>query len=287
VKKFIVILGILVLVLAGSGVAADVNPASEENPGSGPPLTILVAGYGWYRGIPEGQTNNAELVALALDGEMIKARNDDGRVVALGQVHSIVMPVTWYGAWPPVAAAIEELDPDIVVGLGTGGSLTIEPWGSNLMNGTDADPEDPTKEVTMDHVPIDPDGPDWRTGSLPYDEMVLACLEAGIPARRGYTTGYGDGYPTATPGWYLCNFFTYYGPQYVEENELDIDIGFIHIWNRPEYRAWPRYEILTDPDITQEDFDYWIEKSHSSSMELSRTIDAIRICLEECVRASA
>lgn len=38
VKKLLVILGILVLVLAGSGVAANVNPASEENPGSDPPL---------------------------------------------------------------------------------------------------------------------------------------------------------------------------------------------------------------------------------------------------------
>jgi len=286
-KVGLAVLLVVVLVLSSLFAFGGVFAKQPANDG-GKPLTILVAGYGWYRGIPEGQINNAETIALALDGEMIFARDASGTVIAKGKVHSIVIPVTWYGAWPPVAEAIEELNPDIVLGLGTGGSLTIEKWGSNLMNGTDADPEDPSQEVTMDHVAIDPGGPDWRTGSLPYDAMVLAMLEAGIPARRGYQRGYSsEGYPRATPGWYLCNFFTYYGPMYVEENELDIDIGFIHVWNRPEYRAGPRYETLTDPNITPDDFTYWIERSHSSSMEITRTINAIRIGLQECVRARA
>ena len=198
------------------------------------PFKILLAGYGWYRSIPEGQTNNAETVALALDGAKIKARDENGRVVASGRVHSIVMPVTWDGAWPPVEAAIAKLNPDIVLGLGTGGSLTIEPYGSNVMDGCDANPDDPTQEVCMEHEWIQSGGPDHRMGSLPYDEMVLACLRAGIPAKRGAIRDYReiDGvlYPQATPGWYLCNYFCYKGPWYVEENNLDIDIGFIHIW---------------------------------------------------------
>lgn len=257
-----------------------------------PQFTILLAGYGWYRGIPEGQTNNAETIALALDGEMIQALDKQGRVVAQGLVHSIVMPVTWYGAWPPVAAAIEELEPDIVLGLGTGGSLTIEPYGSNVMDGCDANPEDPTQEICMEHEWIQPGGPPHRRGSLPYDEMVLACLAAGIPAKRGAKLPDriidGVAYPYATPGWYLCNYFCYKGPWYVEENDLDIDIGFIHIWNRPEYRAWPRLEAIEAcGKKDQECFDYWIEKSHSSSMSIDDTIRAITIALEECVRARA
>jgi pyrrolidone-carboxylate peptidase len=256
-----------------------------------PPFKILLAGYGWYRGIPEGQTNNAETVALALDGEMIQACDEKGRVVALGRVYSIVMPVTWSGAWPPVAAAIEELEPDIVLGLGTGGSLTIEPYGSNVMDGCDANPEDPTQEECKEHEWIQPGGSEWRRGSLPYDAMVLACLRAGIPARRGKKTGYrtidGVDYPTATPGWYLCNYFCYKGPWYVEENDLDIDIGFIHIWNRPEYRAWPRLEEVEACGNDQACIDYQMERSHSSSMSIDDTIRAIRISLEECVRARA
>lgn len=30
-------------------------------------LSILLCGYGWFAGIPEGETNNAERIARALD----------------------------------------------------------------------------------------------------------------------------------------------------------------------------------------------------------------------------
>ena len=38
-------------------------------------LSILLCGYGWFAGIPEGETNNAERIARALDGEIL-ARGD-------------------------------------------------------------------------------------------------------------------------------------------------------------------------------------------------------------------
>ena len=34
-------------------------------------LSVLLCGYGWFAGIPEGETNNAELIARALDGETL------------------------------------------------------------------------------------------------------------------------------------------------------------------------------------------------------------------------
>ena len=34
-------------------------------------LSILLCGYGWFAGIPEGETNNAERIARALDGEIL------------------------------------------------------------------------------------------------------------------------------------------------------------------------------------------------------------------------
>ena len=125
-------------------------------------------------------------------------------------------------------------------------------------------------------------------GSLPYDEMVLAILKAGLPGKRGYIReASSSGLPRATPGWYLCNYFCYKGPSYVEENELDIDIGFIHIWQRPEYRAWPRLQDIEECGDDQECFDYYMERSHSSFMSIEDTTRAIRIALEESVRARA
>lgn len=296
-KKFIVILGILVLVLAGS-VSANVTPvenvnlAEQENVGSGPPLTILVAGYGWYYGIPEGCINNSETVAMTLDGEMIKARDASGTVIAMGKVHSIVVPVIWGEALPVLEEGIAEFDPDIIVGLGTAGTargLRPEPFGSNVMRGCDALPPETPEIVCYDGIddPILEGGDDWSEGNLPYTEMVMAMLEAGIPARRGHTTGYDDeDRPTATPGWYLCNYMTYNLALMTEENS-ELMAGFIHIPQRSEYAALFRYLDLTDPEITPEEFEEKIERSVGSSLELERTIDGARICLEECLRARA
>lgn len=268
----------------------------------GKPYKILLAGYGWYYGIPEGQINNAELIALALDNAMIKARGAKGRVVALGKVHSIVIPVTWDGAWPPVLEAIEELAPDIVVGLGTSpGARGIrpEPYASNVMRCCDAlPPEDPERKCKQ-MEPIEDGGPDYREGNLPYTEMVLAMLKAGVPAYRGKKTGYvtyteeippcikPGTYPSATPGWYLCNFLTYKLAKYVLEEAPDIAAGFIHIPTQPEYVAWDRYAALEALDPDSPEFDELIEDTPSASMKLSDMIDGIRISLEECVRAKA
>ena len=62
--------------------------------------TVLLAGYGWFAGIPQGETNNAELIARALDGTVLSAG------CVRGRVHGLVIPVTWAGAFPPVEAAI-------------------------------------------------------------------------------------------------------------------------------------------------------------------------------------
>jgi len=287
VKKFLVILGILVLVLAGSGVAA--NPVGKENAGSGPPLTILVAGYGWYYGIPEGCINNAEAVAMALDREMIKARDDGGRVVAMGKVHSIAVPVVWGEVMPILEEAIAKFDPDIIVGLGTAGtarSVRPEPFGSNVMWGCDALPPETPGMVCYSGEPILENGPDWLEGNLPYTEMVMAMLEAGIPARRGSTTGYREGLPTATPGWYLCNYMTYNLALMTAENP-ELMAGFIHIPQRPEYSALFQYLVLKDLEPGTPEFDEKIESELGPSIELQRTTDGVRICLEECLRASA
>ena len=68
--------------------------------------TILLVGYGWFRGIPEGEINNAEAIARALDGELLTAQ--DGTV---GRIHSLIAPVTWDGAFAPVEAAALALRP--------------------------------------------------------------------------------------------------------------------------------------------------------------------------------
>ncbi len=98
-------------------------------------LSILLCGYGWFAGIPEGETNNAERIARALDGEIL-ARGD-----ARAVVHGMTMPVLWNGAFEPVQAAIDELKPDLVLALGTdarASAMRPEPFGVNWRRGRDA-----------------------------------------------------------------------------------------------------------------------------------------------------
>jgi len=269
--------------------------------GGNPQFKILLVGYGWYYGIPEGQVNNAELIAKKLHKKVITAR-DGKKIVGEAMVRSIVIPVTWSGAWPPVEAKIMKYQPDIVVGLGTSpgaSAIRPEPHASNVMRCCDAlPPDDPLRECKQTE-PIEVDGPDYRDGNLPYTDMVLAMSKKGIPARRGHETGYieievdnppceaAGIYPSATPGWYLCNFLTWKLAKYVAEEDPDLLAGFIHIPTQPEYVAWDRYAALDALDPGSQEYNDLIEKEPSASMKLKDMIRGIKICLKECVRAKA
>ena len=119
-------------------------------------LSILLCGYGWFAGIPEGETNNAERIARALDGEIL-ARGD-----ARAVVHGMTMPVLWNGAFEPVQAAIDELKPDLVLALGTdarASAMRPEPFRRQLAQGA-------------------------RRGRQPGGKRSDFCGRAGLAARR-------------------------------------------------------------------------------------------------------
>jgi len=201
---------------------------SETDPENVDVLNILLAGYGWYWSIPPGQKNNAQIVAEALNGTVIEG----------AKVYAIVMPVTWYGALQPVVKAIDEIDPEIVLGIGTSPrspGLRWEKYGCNYMTSYH-DSAFPVP-VSVEHLrPIDPNGPELQEVSFPVEIAAAADLEAGIPAKVGsyYVK---DDRKISTAGTYLCNYFTYTIPRYVELKGLDILAGFVHIPQRSLYAA--------------------------------------------------
>ncbi len=290
-KVGLAVLLVVVLVLSSLFAFGGVFAKAPDNEGASPPLTILVAGYGWYYGIPPGCINNAEAVAMALDGEMVKARDASGTVIATGKVHGIAVPVVWAEVMPTVEDGIAEFDPDIVIGLGTSGAargIRPEPWGSNVMSGCDAVAPGTPGMVCYDGIddPVLEGGDDWMEGNLLYVEMVMAMLEAGIPARLGHQTGYtDDGRPMATPGWYMCNYMTYHLALMTEEDP-ELIAGFIHIPQRPEYSALFRYNDLQELTPGSPEWNELIGERVGVSLELQRTIDGIRIAIEETLRAT-
>ena len=285
-RKVYIGIGLLLVVLLLSGVVFAGPPDhAGDNQGVGEPLTVLVVGYGWYRGIPEGQINNAQLVAEALDGEKIMVRDENGKPVAQANIHGMVVPVTWSGAMPPVYEAIEELDPDIVLGVGTmgGGALRFEP-GSNWARGTDANPDDPEDEEYKDEL-IVPDGPDYYHSNMPYVEMILSVLETGTPAQLGFLREWEDG-PIpyrSTAGGYLCNWMAYLLPHYVEVNDLDINVGFVHIPTQPAYRVEGRLAAAQAAE-TEEELEEILKGNFGAFMDIDRTIEGVRTALETNVR---
>ena len=243
--------------------------------------TVLLVGYGWFAGIPQGETNNAELIARALDGALCEG---DG---VRGRVHGLVVPVTWAGAFPPVQAAIDALHPDIVLALGTdarAGAMRPEPYGVNWQRGRDADPDDPTRETVMDN-PIVPGGPDALRGTLPYEAMVCAMLDAGIPARLGALTDAEEGAPLpvcCTAGMYLCNTMAYRLAEHAARTGLRA--GFMHVPTQPGYAAARRRREMETADKAERE--RLMREPVPASMPLAQMIEGTRAAILACLKDS-
>ena len=199
-------------------------------------LSILLCGYGWFAGIPEGETNNAELIARALDGETLVC----GDVRAM--VRGMTMPVLWRGAFEPVQAAIDAQKPDLVLALGTdarAGALRPEPFGVNWRRGRDAG------DTPEENSPIFSGEAEWLRGTLPYAQMVRAMLAAGVPARLGALTPAPADAPLtvqSTTGMYLCNYMTYRLAKLSRETGLRA--GFMHVPTQTAYACRHRERML-------------------------------------------
>ena len=210
--------------------------------------TILLAGYGWFRNIPKREINSAEQIARALDGEIITS----GGVCA--RVHSIVVPVMWERAFPPVEEAAARLAPDVILAIGTDASaaaLRPEPYGVNWCEGTDASPEDPSLE-TARSCPIEAGGAEYLRGTLPFDAMTRAILAAGIPAQTGALTDAPEDWPIrhkATTGRYLCNYMAYRLAQLAKASPHPVRTGFLHVPTQPAYAAARRLAQLGRGEI--------------------------------------
>ena len=236
-------------------------------------LSILLCGYGWFAGIPEGETNNAELIARALDGEMLVC----GDVRAT--VRGMTMPVLWRGAFEPVQAAIDVQKPDLVLALGTdarAGALRPEPFGVNWRRGRDAG------DTPEENSPIFSGEAEWLRGTLPYDAMTRAMLAAGIPAQTGALTPADTDAPLpfkSTTGMYLCNYMTYRLAQLSRETGLRA--GFMHVPTQPEYACRHRERALAAAQTEEERTK--LLAAPIADMPLEMMVKGARAALEACL----
>lgn len=247
-------------------------------------IPILLAGYGWFRGIPDGEVNNAEAIVRAMDGERITAHAEDGSEVC-GEVHSLVVPVSWSAAFPCVEEAALRLRPGIILALGTdpaSPAMRPEPCGVNWCEGRDADPLHPELECER-REPIIPGGEAVLRGTLPFEAMTRAMLEAEVPAYMGGLTDAPKGAPCTvayTTGTYLCNLMTYSLADFARRAPFAVRTGFMHVPNQPAYAAARRLKRLADePDA--------LARPIYPSMTLEQMVKGTRAALAACLRAPA
>ena len=244
-------------------------------------IPILLAGYGWFRGIPEGEVNNAEAIARAMDGERIAVRTEDGGELC-GEVHSLVVPVSWSAAFPCVEEAALRLRPGIILALGTdpaSPAMRPEPCGVNWCEGRDADPLHPELECER-REPIIPGGDAVLRGTLPFEAMTRAMLCAGIPAYMGSLQEGGPGVrPCATTGFYLCNLMAYRLAHFAKTAPFPVRTGFMHVPNQPAYAAARRLRRLeAEPEA--------LSRPIYASMTLAQMVEGVRVALAACLAAA-
>jgi len=232
---------------------------------------ILLVGYGWFASIPEGQTNNAELIARALDGETLRA--DHG---IEGTITSLIVPVVWNEAFEPVEKAIQDTQPDLVLALGTdarAAAMRPEPWGVNWKRGRDAAPDG---RITEMNEAIAAGEEPYLRGTLPFEKMTLAMLQAGIPAQLGALLDAEEGAPLpkkSTTGLYLCNYMAY-RLALLAKNVPGLKTGFMHVPTQPEYVCAQR--LQQNPLALDASFN----PSMPLEMMIQGTREALRACIE-------
>lgn len=74
------------------------------------------------------------------------------------------------------------------------------------------------EEEALDLPPLSPDGPTAFRTRMPVERFATRLHEASIPASVSYHAG-----------TYLCNAVMYLTHEWIEENDLNMPAGFIHL----------------------------------------------------------
>jgi pyroglutamyl-peptidase len=187
---------------------------------------VLVTGFEPYGDTP---TNPAQLTAERLDGETIAGATVVGRVA----------PSLWFRCIDSVVAAIDDVEPDIVVMLGEfpgRAMITVERIAQNLNDSARYGVADNNGLVLEDDWTVE-GGPTGVYSTLPIRAMVLAMRQAGIPADI-----------SDAPGTLMCNHLMYGVLEHVERQDIPVRAGWVHLPALPEVAA--RDENLGEPSMT-------------------------------------
>lgn len=116
-----------------------------------------------------------------------------------------------------VGEKIKELGPDVVICVGQAGGRTSISLERVAINCNDAGIPDNEGNQPTDE-PVIPEGPAAYFSTLPIKEMVNAIRNEGVPASVSNSAG-----------TFVCNQLMYGVLHFIEEENLPIKAGFIHV----------------------------------------------------------
>lgn len=168
---------------------------------------VLLTGFEAYGYTP---INPAESVARVLEGVSI----GDAEIV------SRIVPNTFFKCIDFVTAAMEEVQPELVVMMGEYGGrsmVTVERLAQNLNDGTRYGLTDNAGQSLQGDLTA-AEGPVAYYATLPLRAMVKAMRAAGVPADI-----------SDAGGTFCCNHLMYGVLHHIAQEQLPIRAGWIHL----------------------------------------------------------
>ncbi|WP_458188679.1 pyroglutamyl-peptidase I family protein [Haladaptatus sp. NG-WS-4] len=181
-------------------------------------MTLLLTGYEPFGDYDE---NPSERVARELDGEQIAGQDVSGHV----------LPVEFERTATEMQSLVESHDPVAIVatGLAAGrAGISVERVGINV-DDCGSTPDNAGAEPRNERILADADAGYFAT--LPIGAVVETLLEDGIPA-----------HVSNTAGTHLCNNVLYSTRAYLERDNREIPMGFVHLPCTPAQAARQAHE---------------------------------------------
>jgi pyroglutamyl-peptidase len=165
---------------------------------------VLITGFEPFGG---GTVNPSELVAHSLEGRLIA-----GRLIV-----TRILPVETRNVRERLERALVEVQPDVAICMGQAGAsnaIALERVAVNVLDFEQPD----NVGVMRKNDQIARGGPDARISNLPFEKIVGAWSENGVP-----------GYVSNSAGTYICNQTLYEVLGLAEAATGPLVAGFVHL----------------------------------------------------------
>ena len=164
--------------------------------------TVLITGFGPF---DIYEINPSQLIVEELNDKYLQ----DVKIIG------ILLPVDFKESVNVLINAIEEINPLFVLSIGLSPNakkIELEKIGINLKQSRNNG-----NKWIIPHL-IDPEGPLFRISSIDMKQVLIDLKESNIEAKQSFFAGL-----------YICNAVLYEIIGYIENNNLTIKSGFVHV----------------------------------------------------------